>query len=57
MDGMEISLVVQWLRRFHIPSAGDLGLIPGQGTRSHMPQWKSKVLCAIAKTWHSQISK
>ena len=31
------SLVVQWLR-FHAPNAGGPGLIPGQGTRSHMPQ-------------------
>ena len=31
------SLVVQWLR-LHAPSAGGPGLIPGQGTRSHMQQ-------------------
>ena len=31
------SLVVQWLR-FRAPDAGGLGLIPRQGTRSHMPQ-------------------
>ncbi|TEA29203.1 hypothetical protein DBR06_SOUSAS14810008, partial [Sousa chinensis] len=31
------SLVAQWLR-LHTPNAGDLGLIPGQGTRSHMLQ-------------------
>ncbi|TEA24087.1 hypothetical protein DBR06_SOUSAS2610027, partial [Sousa chinensis] len=30
-----ISLVVQWLR-LHVPDAGGLGWIPGQGTRSHM---------------------
>ena len=35
--GEETSLVVQWLR-LHAPNAGDLGLIPGQGTRSHMLQ-------------------
>ena len=34
------SLVVQWLR-LHAPNAGELGLIPGQGTRSHMLQLKS----------------
>ena len=33
------SLVVQWLRR-HTPSAGGTGLIPGQGTKSLMPQLK-----------------
>ena len=33
------SLVVQWLR-FHAPSAGSPGSIPGQGTGSHMPQLK-----------------
>ena len=31
------SLVVQWLR-LQAPNAGGLGLSPGQGTRSHMPQ-------------------
>ena len=31
------SLVVQWLR-LRVPNAGGLGSIPGQGTRSHMPQ-------------------
>ncbi|TEA24199.1 hypothetical protein DBR06_SOUSAS17310001, partial [Sousa chinensis] len=31
------SLVVQWLR-LHTPNAGGPGSIPGQGTRSHMPQ-------------------
>ena len=29
--------LVQWLR-LHAPNAGDLGLIPGLGTRSHMLQ-------------------
>ncbi|TEA24285.1 hypothetical protein DBR06_SOUSAS26710012, partial [Sousa chinensis] len=33
------SLVVQWLR-FHVPKAGGPGSIPGQGTRSHVPQLK-----------------
>ncbi|TEA31286.1 hypothetical protein DBR06_SOUSAS710034, partial [Sousa chinensis] len=28
---------VVWLR-LHTPNAGGPGLIPGQGTRSHMPQ-------------------
>ena len=40
------SLAVQW-RRLHTPNAGSLGLIPGQGTRSHMPQLRAK---------HSQIN-
>ena len=31
------SLVVQWLR-LHTPNAGDPGLIPVWGTRSHVPQ-------------------
>ena len=35
--GWGTSLVVQWLR-LHPPDAGNLGSIPGQGTRSHMPQ-------------------
>ena len=48
------SLVVQWLK-LHSHNAGDLGLIPGQGTRSHMPQLK--ILHATTKTQHSQINK
>ena len=30
-------LVVQWLRH-HAPNAEDVGSIPGQGTRAHVPQ-------------------
>ncbi|TEA40837.1 hypothetical protein DBR06_SOUSAS19710046, partial [Sousa chinensis] len=30
-------MVVQWLR-LHTPNNGGPGSIPGQGTRSHMPQ-------------------
>ncbi|TEA28488.1 hypothetical protein DBR06_SOUSAS2010115, partial [Sousa chinensis] len=37
------SLVVQWLR-LCTPNAGGLGLIPRQGTRSHMPQLRVHVL-------------
>ena len=33
------SLMVQWLR-LRAPYAGSPGCIPGQGTRSHMPQLK-----------------
>ena len=36
------SLVVQWLR-LSTPSAGGPGLIPGQGTRSHMPQLRPSI--------------
>ena len=36
-DHLGNSEVVQWLR-FCAPSTGGLGLIPGQGTRSHMLQ-------------------
>ena len=35
--GVGNSLVVQWLR-LCTPDSGGLGSIPGQGTRSHMPQ-------------------
>ena len=35
------SLVVQWLR-LCTPKAEGLGSIPGQGTRSHIPQLKSE---------------
>ena len=34
------SLVIQW-RRLHAPKAGDVGCIPGQGTRSHILQLSS----------------
>ena len=44
------SLEIQWLR-LHAPSAQHPGLIPGQGTRSHM------LLHATTKTWYSQIKK
>ena len=33
------SVLVQWLR-VHLPNAGSWDLIPGEGTRSHMPQLK-----------------
>ena len=39
---MGTSLVVQWLR-LCAPSAGGLGSIPGQGTRSHMPQLRIRM--------------
>ena len=48
------SLVVQWLR-LHDPNAGGPGLIPGQGTRSHILQLK--ILHAATKTCCSQIKK
>ena len=58
------SLVVPWLR-LRAPSAGGLGLIPGQGTRSHMLQLRvpcaatkrSKIWHAATKTWCGQINK
>ena len=50
----ETFLVVQWLRLCS-PNAGGPGLIPGQGTRSHMPQLKNP--CVETKTWYSQINK
>ena len=46
------SLVVKWLR-LCTPSAGVPGSIPGQGTRSHMSQFK--VLHAVTKTQNSKI--
>ena len=39
-DKAETSLVVPGLR-LHAPSAGCLGLIPGQGTRPHTPNLKT----------------
>ena len=48
------SLLVQWLR-LCAPNAGDLGSIPGQGTRSHMQQLK--ILHAMSETHQRQINK
>ena len=36
------SLLVQW-QRFHAPSAGGPGSIPGQGTRSHILQLRVRM--------------
>ena len=62
-EGLGPSLVVQRLR-LSAPNAVGLGLIPGQGTRSHttqrrvcMPPRRSEILCAADKTWSSQIKK
>ena len=41
------SLVAQWLR-LHAPSAGGLGSVPDQGTRSHM-HGTTKSLLATTK--------
>ena len=46
------SLVVQW-PRFCTPNTGVTGLIPDQGTRSHIPQLK--IVHTATKSWHSQI--
>ena len=46
--------MVQWLRLL-APSAGGPGSIPGQGTRSHMPQLK--IPHAATKTQHNQYLK
>ena len=63
--------MVQWLR-FSTPKAGALGLTPGQGTKFHtlqlrvclpqlerspVPQQRSKIPCATAKTQHTQLDK
>ena len=41
--------MVQWLRP-HAPNARGLGSIPGQGTRSHMPQLRPGTAKEINKT-------
>ena len=44
--------MVQWLR-LHASNAGDAGLIPGWGTRSHMPCGAVKK--KLSKKWASQV--
>ena len=44
------SPVVQWLRLCPL-NIGSWGLIPGQGTRSHMPQLRACVM--QLKIWHA----
>ena len=46
------SLMVEWVRLW-APNAGDLGSIPGQGTRFRMQQLK--IPNATTKTQHCQI--
>ena len=48
--------LAQWLK-LHAPSGGGPGLIPGQGTKSHMQQQRSKILHTSIKTPCSQINK
>ena len=45
--------MAEWLR-LCASSAGGMGLIPGQGTRSHLLQLK--ILHAATKAWCSQIN-
>ena len=45
------SLVTQWLR-LHTLHAGGPGLIPGRGTRSHMPKLK---ILYVARVWVPQL--
>ena len=49
--------MIQWLR-LHAAKAGGLGLIPDQGSRSHILQLKKKkkILHATTKTQFSQIN-
>ena len=49
------------LARLHAPNTGGLGLIPDQGTRSHMPQLRAciphlKIWSAATETWGGQIN-
>ena len=41
---------------FGSPEVRGPGSIPGQGTSSHIPQRRLKILPAATKTWHSQIN-
>ena len=46
-------LIVQWLR-LCAPNAGGPGLIPGHGTRPHIPHRSSH---PTVKTWRGQVNK
>ena len=50
------SLVIQW-PRLPAPNAGGPGSVLVQGTRSYMPQRRSKILRATTKIWYSQLNK
>ena len=55
------SLLAQWLR-LYTPNAEGVNPMPGQGTRSHMPQLRVctpelKILWATTKNQYDQISK
>ena len=50
------STVAQWLRLW-IPNAGGPGLIPGQGTRSHMLQLRLKIEAPNKKTKQNWVSE
>ena len=57
-ESIRASLVVQGLR-LQVPNAGGPGLIPGQGTRSHLlqprlPMTQLKIPYAVIKTWQNQ---
>ena len=49
-NGLWASLMVQWLR-LGVPNAGGMGLIPGQGTRSHMPQLRIPHAATKTPAW------
>ena len=50
------SLVVEWLR-LHTPKAGSLSSIPGQGTRSRMPQPKNPTNHKMKRQRNTQQAK
>ena len=49
-NGLRASLMVQWLR-LGVPNAGGMGLTPGQGTRSHMPQLRIPQATTKTAVW------
>jgi len=46
-------LVVQWLR-LHAPNGGGPSLIPGQGTRSHIPQLRVHTMQLKDPAFHKE---
>ena len=55
-QGLGTALVVQWLR-LCTPNVGRPGPIPGQGTKSHVPQLSSPATTQDPTCWNRDLSQ